>query len=1195
MTTIISPCGIPQITFDYFNMPEIPTFILCNPNKEELYSLGGISERKLVSRFNSFSELTFRADEYIDNIYMEYYEYITYRRLVYLPETGYFMITEVSEQNDGISKYKEVTCQSLEVSFTTKRLVSYVSGSSTLGAQSVYLKDLLDDISQYIPGWTFKTPNIAWDVIFFGPIWPPSVEFEDEEEDFLTYSKIFYKKRSFDVTDKTVYDLLVTDISESYGCVFYFDTINQYIYIYSPELTIKETDVYISHDNLILNSSIEEITDGIATCLNVGGGNGLDIRMVNPLGNNNIYNFEYYKNTSWMAQDLITNINTWEDTIETYRPIYSASAILLFECYEASASWMTAYNFYTGCLTYLDELYLATVENEGDTEPIFEEWNTYNDLRNTASTNYWYYYYWAQWTSASMRAVSNLLSLKDGGFFTDTQYLQLQPFIIQNTYINDNIIITDSMSASNMSEQSYQLYYQSASVLNKMSEPKYTFTVDSANFMYIKDFELFRQQLCLGAKITLEINKNSYLTPILLEMNLNFDDMEDFSMIFANRLRLDDEAYQFTDLFNKIINTPTTKNSWTDTESYLIYSVTPESTAAPKTSTTETTPTTTNTTTTVISNDAEEMTMNTTGMKVRKLKSTSEISSLNTTAITSKSLSVDSIKAEESADTSTDKSKSTYDPNQFWITGNQIIYTDDGWKTHKTLIGNIKNSKTNMMDPTSRRITEYTTEGWGINPEAIIGEKDIYISPNNIGAGILQDMELMSDDYRITIGIPPLYDWWDRTDFGAFQTLGAITAGRSTGLLEEEDFITPEGRGTITAQHSIHAGLAAITDVATRQIGTLPNASTIYLPTIVADGSLVAGQGLYVGSLTITEGPTVLYSNEFPIGTKAIDRGEIVARASIYTGSGLVVGDVSGTTTVTKGEIKATADITTDGGLQVGDIDGTPSSGNIIASGGIRVGATSAAITTGEIKTDGDISTSAGLYVGNIDGSPSDGYIVATRDIVSASNIHSASRLYLDDTYFYKYSSNYIGTPNNFVVEYPLYSKHATGGLHMGPSTYDTSIYRGDSASLIFTNGSVRILGGLTVGNITTDVSGGGIYATKDIVSASRIIPEGFINFGTAETVYINSIASSIQVNQTYTAVDFSAGTTHDLRTIVGGKVGDILILRSVSSARDVVVKDSTGNIYLAGDCTLDSPADTLTLLFYQTGYWTELSRSNNA
>lgn len=73
-----------------------------------------------------------------------------------------------------------------------------------------------------------------------------------------------------------------------------------------------------------------------------------------------------------------------------------------------------------------------------------------------------------------------------------------------------------------------------------------------------------------------------------------------------------------------------------------------------------------------------------------------------------------------------------------------------------------------------------------------------------------------------------------------------------------------------------------------------------------------------------------------------------------------------------------------------------------------------------------------------------------------------------------------------------------------------------------------------------------------------------------------------------------AAAATDDLDTVSGGIDNQLLLLRAFSSARTVVAKDGTGNLLLAGDCTLDNAADVL-LLYYYNGFWREISRSDNA
>lgn len=541
--------GVPVTTFDYFDLAEIPTFVLCNPNKEELYALGGISERKYNGKFNAISEISFRADEYIDETLMAYYDYITYRRLVYLENIGYFMITDVKETNDGIMKYKEVTCQSLEVELLSKRFVEYRSGSGLVmppvGTEQgiitgsyilnvsvpVTLENLLEDLLTYIPGWGIG----------------------DIPTNIATIN------RSFDITDKSLYDFLMTDIEEAYSCVFDFDTINKIINIYDPNDIIYPTSIYISHDNLIKTINIEEITDGLATCLNVSGGNDLGINMVNPLGSNYIYNLDYFETTAWMTQTLIDSLDSWENAIISASSPYSSLVDQLYTFYLEQADYDTQLNMTSGCISYWTGMYNGylhqTPPDEAGAssasivlESLYYQQDMEQAMHDTLQTS-------IDSTQAGLRAISDSLSFESN--FSEEQIISLQPFIIQSTYVNDNIIVTENMGSGSMLLQSQILYDQAKNILSKTSYPKYTFTADSINFLSIPEFSSFSEQLQLGSQITLEVKEGTSTSAILLSLEMNFDDPTEFKLTFGNRSRLDDDAYKFTDLMNKAISAGT--------------------------------------------------------------------------------------------------------------------------------------------------------------------------------------------------------------------------------------------------------------------------------------------------------------------------------------------------------------------------------------------------------------------------------------------------------------------------------------------------------------------------------------------------------------------------------------------------------------------------------------------------------------
>jgi len=85
-----------------------------------------------------------------------------------------------------------------------------------------------------------------------------------------------------------------------------------------------------------------------------------------------------------------------------------------------------------------------------------------------------------------------------------------------------------------------------------------------------------------------------------------------------------------------------------------------------------------------------------------------------------------------------------------------------------------------------------------------------------------------------------------------------------------------------------------------------------------------------------------------------------------------------------------------------------------------------------------------------------------------------------------------------------------------------------------------------------------------------------------------------ITATQNYHQVDTEADAgTDDLDTINGGTVGQILIIRPQNDSRTIVAKDSTGNLKLAGNFSMEELEDTLTLI-YTGSNWLELARSNN-
>lgn len=1185
---------VPWMTkFDYWNNAEIPYFILCNPNKEELFSLGGISERKYFSKFNAISEISFRADKRINEIDMEYYDYIEQRRLVLVENIGYFIIDEIEETDDGIQKYKTVTGKSLESELISKKLVVYISGNESFPVP-VSLDELMTEITGcYIPHWTYEIIESASSPIFSGS----------------------GKSRSHDVTDITLYDFLINNIEQAYGCVISFDTSANKIYLYDPSLVIQPTNIFFSHDNLIQSATINTITDQLATCLYVMGSGDMGINYVNPLGNNYIYDFDYYKNEYWMSASLVYALDNWELQYNTLSPIYSDDVVEFFDWTEWISGSTSACTVISACMVYVKQQADAALEAGDDAlyEELMAQWNDLyeqtveivEDIDSGTATRGIIY--------DEMRSISGSLAFENA--MSPELYLQLQPFIIESSYINENIIKTDNMSASSIEEYQYSLYYQALGVLKKMSTPQYTFDITNVNFMKIYDYQddMIRN-IRLGSQVTIEIPKGEYLYPIVLAMDINFDDPEDFKITFGNRLRLDDEAFQFNDLMNKALYAGNTmKIYYQDFKNW--------------------------------SNQYKNQVVNfinspiTTQNNIIYNNPDGEIT-MDAAGITAKSKNVDG----------------TYSACQIMISKNAINATTDNWATYTKLIGYIASAS-----------------GYGINTAALIGDITIGSVPaENVLSGSLRFVNLTGSSGSIIVENPNAfliksitgYDIQLTSPGSAIRFSSDYLVWNNKSLLAEGDNIFT---GSITTTGSIYtpkiyaelntggsliiAGSARITGSIITQdevrasdtirtetgfyagtvLATVPDAGDIwlnkdvratggiYLGSIAIDppsGEVWAandgriGGGLYVGTTSIdpTDGDIIATGS---IRASACVTGlNIVASGSIFSpfyggGSMLLSGSIRSYHLQTTGSIISGSDIKLTGGLSVGSIGIFPSAGDIVATadgrlgGGLYVGNTTTNPGAGDIISTNDGRIGGGLYVGTTAIDPQDGNITATGSIIASAcitglNIIASGSIYAGGSISGK-DIVATGTLSAPVLDIDLYTGGSimlsgsirgsfiqisgsisagndiktTGGIYSGVATIDPGagviiagndlvagggVYAGNTGGapatgdIIATN-DARLGGGLYVGATGIDPSDGNITATGSIIASACVTGLNMIASG---SIYAGGLISSLNSD-----ADLYTGGSIMLSGSIKGSF--IQISGSISAGDDI---KTSGGIY---------------------------------
>lgn len=615
--------------FDYFSLQSIPDFYLANPNYSILYSLQGIYNRKYSPRFNALSEISFTAPYSIDGIVNEYYNKLVHMRYIYVNNVGYFVITSVKENNDGIVREKEIIAQSAEVVFASKR-VTLFKGTYKFYDPITPTGTLLSTLLGYVPGWTVGTVS----------------------------SSLYTVYRTFNVTDTTLYSLMMNDVEQAYNCVFIFDTNAKTVSAYDLDNATSDTDIFISYDNLIESGTIEESTDELVTALTVVGGGELDIRRVNPLGTNTIYDFDYFTSTDWMSASLVTSVTNWSASVVSASSTYAAYYTQLENLSASLITISASITDLQGQYDTINGLIIARVQLGNTTGSSIDLTDLYAQLQakqqqiNIQKLLYYATEYAVTTKNSQLDAINTQLSFTNN--FTAAGLAELSPFILQSSYVNENFIKTDTMTSVEIQEEAQALYNQGKIVLNRLSEPRYTFDLDVVNFMALQEYQPFISQIELGAVVNLEVSGSTIAYPVLLGMDINYDDPTDFKLIFGNRLRLSDGAFDYADLFGSTVESTTTSkvdsSLWTNSASYVNDTVSVFIDSALNAALNN-----------VISGSSQNIIVDSNGLRARQ--AISELSAAGSIV---------------------------YANEQIWMTNNMIAFTKDNWRTCSTALGKIK-------------------------------------------------------------------------------------------------------------------------------------------------------------------------------------------------------------------------------------------------------------------------------------------------------------------------------------------------------------------------------------------------------------------------------------------------------------------------------------------------------------------------
>lgn len=275
------------IDFSNIDVRERPVLVLKTLSEQVIQTLGYAFNLSAKLCFNEISEISFDLPASVEGVPVPNYDKVVGMMLVDMVGYGQFELRNPKIEKDGVREIKHCQAYSLEYAFTRKKFF-IEPGTYNFWDPTAPNGTIIGYILEDMPDWSI------------GDIDP----------------SLIGKYRTFDSSGDNIYNFMKSTLQESYNCIFDFDTYNRKINVRDCSSDVSNSPIFLSTDNLIKKISIEEDTDSVVTVLDVNGASGVNILGVNPIGENKIYNLDYFMNTINFDQKLIDKWNLWCKEVE---------------------------------------------------------------------------------------------------------------------------------------------------------------------------------------------------------------------------------------------------------------------------------------------------------------------------------------------------------------------------------------------------------------------------------------------------------------------------------------------------------------------------------------------------------------------------------------------------------------------------------------------------------------------------------------------------------------------------------------------------------------------------------------------------------------------------------------------------------------------------------------------------------------
>lgn len=412
-----------NIKTDLYGRPEVPELQLRTLAGDVIGILPYVSDLQFNIKFAELSEMEFEIPRMQDGKLTPFYDNVTGYKVIYTEHYGIYITMNPNISGDGLQEVKQVKAYSIEKELDIKKF--------------------------FLEEGTFN---------FWNPVTPSDtvlgrvLEIASDWNVGYVSPSLIGRYRTFDSYNEYLLSFIYGSAPEKYRCAFVFDPYDRTINVYDIDEHQNTLPIYLDFDNLINELNLEEMSDELVTAMQPYGSDGLDIRDVNPTGNNWIYDLSYFIRNGDIHPDLANKWESYQLAIESQREYYtglvalraSATARLLQEQaalvdlknelqnltnqQSALIQIIAEETDKTESQKQLDSLNIEISAKKNDIETKETSIKSINDELNDESSGY----------NAQILAVNK--SLSASVYFSEEEYLAIKKYFIEQDFNDDTFI-----------------------------------------------------------------------------------------------------------------------------------------------------------------------------------------------------------------------------------------------------------------------------------------------------------------------------------------------------------------------------------------------------------------------------------------------------------------------------------------------------------------------------------------------------------------------------------------------------------------------------------------------------------------------------------------------------------------------------------------------------------------------------------